>query len=172
MAGPQKVSLTHEALMDWMIANPEKKMAAMAATFGYTQPWLSSIVNSGCFKARLAEKRQEIAAFTSLGVPEKLSNIANMALDRLSDALEHSADPELALKAAELAMKGMGVGAKHGGITLNVQAENVQQVFATQDDLAKARMLMQQPAVQVLPPVAAQPAELPALEAHAVQQTS
>lgn len=147
-----KVSVTHEAIMDWMVLNPEKSMRECAGSFGYTQAWLSSIVNSAAFRARLAEKRGEILSVVALGLPEKLTGIAHAALDNLARELDRNGDAELAMKAADLALRGLGVGAKTGGVTLNMTSTGpVQQIFASQADLEAARRLIAPGVGQRLP---------------------
>jgi len=158
MAPPAKVSVTHEALMDWMIMNPGGSMKELAATFGYSQSWLSSIIHSGCFKSRLAEKRGEITAMVAMDLPAKLAAAAGASLDILNKHLETSTDPDFALSVAEMSLKGLGYGAKTGGVVINQGNANIQQVFASPADLAEARLLITQQ--NALPPAPAATLEL------------
>lgn len=145
MAAPAKVTPTYEAIMDWMIMNPGRPMKELADAFGYSQAWLSSIINSSCFQARMAEKRGEITALVALDLPQKISSAAHMAVDRMTEHMERNPDPQFALEVAKLTFPALGYGAKHGGITINQQGATVQQVFATPAELAEARALMAAP---------------------------
>jgi len=138
--------------MDWMITNPGGSMKELAATFGYSQSWLSSIIHSGCFKARLSEKRKEITAMVAMDLPAKLAVAAGASLDILNKHLETSADPDFALSVAEMSLKGLGYGAKTGGVIINQGGSTVQQVFASPADLAEARQLIMQRGLPPPPP--------------------
>lgn len=137
----KELSITHESLMDWLILNPEKSLRDCATVFGYTQAWISSIVNSGAFQARLAEKQKEITSAVALDLPRRLQTVAHIAIDNLTRELEKNGDAALALKALDSAMSAMKPS---GGVNLNIHAptNNLQQVFATKEDLAQARLAM------------------------------
>ena len=47
----KKLSNWHEALSDWLIANPGRPLREAAFHFEVTQGWLSSVMNSDLFKA-------------------------------------------------------------------------------------------------------------------------
>ena len=56
----QRVKYTHDALIDMIIANPAVSQGQLATAFGYTQGWLSRVMNSDAFQARLAARKMEV----------------------------------------------------------------------------------------------------------------
>ena len=154
MGEPNKLSLTHEAIIDWILVNPEKKLKECAATFGYSQSWLSSIINSGAFQAKLAERRLEISSAVALTIPDKLSAITHVALDNIAAHIEKNPDPEFSLKVLQKGMEGLGMGAKANGAPL-LQQNQMNIYLGTKEDLAAARRLIleqQQGIPPALPP--------------------
>ena len=103
-----------------MVVNPDGKLKQCARDFDVSQPWLSVIINSDIFKARLAERREAHFANISRTVSEKVSGVANLALNELEKRLDESADflpYDTVLETAEMALKASGYGAKSGGGT-------------------------------------------------------
>lgn len=145
-AGIVAMGITHHAILDWLVLNPEKSRRECAAHFRITQAWLSCVVNSGCFQAELAQRRMEISSTVAQDLPARMQTVGHMALDNITRHLETSTDPEFALKALDSAMKGLGAGKASVVINAN-QQNNVQQLFATPEDLAKARAMMGQAAL-------------------------
>lgn len=138
----KNVSHTHEAIMNWMLVNPEQPLRMCAAHFGYSQAWLSSLIHSDLFQARLKEKQDAIMSNIAGDITSKLKVTADLALDRINTQLEISSDPRFNLEAAKLALTHLGFGAKNlaapGAIG---NAQNVQQNFyvASPADLVAAR---------------------------------
>ena len=56
----QKMSARHEAILQFMIANPTMKMSKVAAHFGVTGAWLSTIIWSDAFQNQLARRHDEL----------------------------------------------------------------------------------------------------------------
>jgi hypothetical protein len=142
--GVKKLSVTHHAIMDWLLLNPAQSMRDCADHFRISQSWLSCIVNSGCFKDELAKRRIEISSVVAQDLPMRLQTVSHLALDNIARHLEKSSDPEYALKALDSAMKGVAsLRPAAGAVSLNVNTQNnVQQLFASPEDLAKARLAL------------------------------
>ena len=156
-----KMSITHHAILDWLLLNPEKPMRDCAAHFRITQAWLSCVVQSGCFQAELAKARAQIQMHVTQELPMRLQGVAHVALDRIAQHMETSTDADFALKALDTAMKGLGAGKANVSLNFN-QQNNVQQLFATPADLAKARALINGSSSGVsLPPPKAQALPVP-----------
>ena len=58
--GVARVSYTHDAMIDAIIHNPTISQNQLAAHFGYTPGWVSQIIASDAFQARLAERTGEL----------------------------------------------------------------------------------------------------------------
>jgi hypothetical protein len=107
----QRVRYTHEAIIERIIDNPSISQGELAAEFGYTQAWISIIVNSDAFKHQLKERKGEIVdPHLRASVEERLSGLANRSLDKLLDRL----DSQVPLKTSDLIqMAKLGVGDKN-----------------------------------------------------------
>lgn len=133
--GVLKVSYTHDAMIDLIIARPKISKTQIAEVFGFTVPWVSQVTNCDAFRARLAERKSELVDPSIVAsVDERLRAIADVSLMKLQEKLE---DPtkvhsdEFLHKTAELALKASGYGARQqGGGATSVQVGVVVQVPA------------------------------------------
>lgn len=115
-----KVSYTHDAMIDLIIANPAIKQGQIATYFGYTQAWVSRVMSSDAFKARLQERKAEIVdPVLTMSLEEKFDAIIHQSMDVIAKSLENQADPDVALKAMDIAAKARGFGARDRGPVLN-----------------------------------------------------
>jgi hypothetical protein len=123
----QKVSITHDAIIDFVIANPSSTYRQIAGAFGYTPEGIGIICRSDAFKARL-EVRKDVLVdpIIKQSVEERLIGLAHASIDILQSKLATSEDPKLALasldaatKAAQFGARGQPVGG--GGVTFVVQ---------------------------------------------------
>lgn len=108
----QKVHYTHEALIELIIENPTWTQGQFAAKFGYTQGWLSNILASDAFKARMAARREEIIdPALKASIKERFEALVIASQTRLMGLLEKpDCPPQVALRALELGAKGLGAG--------------------------------------------------------------
>lgn len=112
-----KVSYTHDAMIDLIIAEPSITKTALAKTFGYTVGWVSQITNSDAFQARLAERKAELVdPSITLTVEEKFMAIAQVSADKVLEKLSAPlVDIDVALESLELSSKALGYGARSAG---------------------------------------------------------
>ena len=83
-----KLNHHHDAIAEWLVANPDKTQGACAAEFGYTEAWMSMIVNSDMFQVlyqAICEERKQLAVHT---ISAKMNNATALALDRTIEMLE------------------------------------------------------------------------------------
>lgn len=111
----RKLSWWHESIIDWMLLNPQGRLADAARHFDVTQSWLSIIVNSDLFKARLSIRRAEMAGEVGTTVIDRLSGIAGQALESIAEKIEREKS-KLPLgelrETATMALDALGYGAK------------------------------------------------------------
>lgn len=111
-----RVSYTHDAMIDLIIANPQISQNELAKHFGYTPAWVSRVRNSDAFLARLAERKGDIVdPALTLSVEEKLRAIVDKSAEILLDKLQMTNSADLALKALDLGGKLAGYGARNTG---------------------------------------------------------
>lgn len=150
----QKLSPKHEAIMNWILENPERSRRECAAHFNVTETWLSIVVNSNCFQARLAEKQEVIFSVVASDIPTKLRGAAAIAIERVTELLP-GAPGDYALDAMDKTLRHLGFGApKSGPVAAGPQGTvNVQQNFysASPKELAEARDMMQRVGAGAVP---------------------
>lgn len=149
-----RVRYSHDAMIDVLLARPGVSQNELAAHFGYTAAWVSRVVNSSAFQARLAERKTELVDPTiHMALEEKFSAAAHLSLDVLQEKLAASRNPDLALKVGDLATKALGFGARN--VQNNVQNNYVALLpakAASEDDWAATHgNLRAGPGPQALP---------------------
>lgn len=114
MDGVVKVSYSHEAMIDAMIAHPAIAGWELARMFGYTESWISRIRSSNAFRERLRERAQEMVDPVLLATIEEnfdamVARSQEILLEKLSEPSQ-AVDPQLALQCAALGAKATGRG--------------------------------------------------------------
>ena len=137
MASITTVSIKHEDILNFILANPTMKLGDVALLYGVTQPWLSTIIHSDCFQARLSEKQGDIFATALLPIGEKLTALAHSAIDKLADQIPLENDTETVRKTTDTVLKALGYG---GNVQSGQSAEVINNTYVVQANvLAKAR---------------------------------
>jgi hypothetical protein len=84
-----KVRYTHDAIIDEIIAFPSISQGELSARFGFSQSWMSIIVNSDSFKERLEERKGELVdPKLRASVEMRLEALAKRSLDKLLERLD------------------------------------------------------------------------------------
>lgn len=114
--GVQKIRYTHDAMVDLIIADPTISQNALAAHFGYTAGWVSQVITSDAFQARLAERSADLVDPTIRAtVEERFKAMILRSLEILKEKLNkpsHEVPDNLAIRTLELSSRAMGYGAK------------------------------------------------------------
>lgn len=111
--GPAKVSYTHDAMIDLMLMRPGISQQEIALYFNYTPNWVSRVVGSDSFQARLAQRKDEIVTpAIRENLEDRMAALADQSLDILQNKLKATSSPDLAFKALELSTKALGLGAR------------------------------------------------------------
>ena len=132
----------HEAISDYLIANPEARGGDVAEFFKVSESWLSIIKNSDAFKQFHSAKRKEHFDNVSADVVAKLTATAEMSLDEINFRLEAGNREKLTLRdlgeTAKIALGGLGFGRDRGGGSTTIN-DNRTLVVNDAVALAKAR---------------------------------
>lgn len=143
-----RLSHKHDAIMDWLLANPEKKMAECARAFGVTQTWLSIVVNSDLFQARYKRLLEEHRDTRVMPLRDKLIGTASRAVEKLGDQIETTDDPSFLLEASDKLLGRLGYGGKAGGDGGSTLVQNNTMVFnggaLTSEQMQRAQALRAQ----------------------------
>jgi hypothetical protein len=136
------VSHVHDAIMNWMIAHPDRSLRECANAFGYTQSWLSTMIHSNLFQARLKEKQAAHFSGLSATLNEKLVVGADIGVTKLVEKLETSEDPKFIKETTNMFLDKLGFGAATrvpGAQQVNAGPVQNNFYMASPADLEKAR---------------------------------
>lgn len=110
----QKLTYSHQAMIDLILANPGISQNAIAERFGYTPSWISQVMSSDAFQAAFAARRAEIVdPALALTVEQNFKALVARSLDILQQKLNRPANEipdQLALRAFEIGARVAGYG--------------------------------------------------------------
>jgi len=122
----KKVSITHDAIIDYVMTQPQATYREIAGQFDYTPEGIGIIVRSDSFKARLEVRKADLVdPIIRQSVEERLTGLAHASIDILQRKLATSDDPKLALATLDATSRAAQYGARSGvpagGVTFVVQ---------------------------------------------------
>jgi hypothetical protein len=141
----QKVSVKHDAILDYLLANPATRLGDVARHFGVSQPWLSVIVHSDVFQARLQEKSQDMFHGTVVPLREQLLGVAHVGVEKLGEALENASaisDKEFIADTTDSILKNLGYSPRSAAPGSSPPAVVNNVMVVDRDTLAEAREKM------------------------------
>lgn len=105
---------THELAIDVIIANPDWSQKELSQYFNRSVHWISLVMSSDAFQAKLAERREEVLnPEVRASIEQRFKALAEHSLARLHEKLENpNASDNLILRSVELASKALGLGAR------------------------------------------------------------
>lgn len=134
----KKIRPVHEHIMDVMLEHPDISLRELGIAVGYSVSYLSIMTNSDAFQARLAERKQQVAR-SGVDLPNRMRAVAAVALDKLTDHVEHSEDPDFLRSTADMMLHRLGYAPQKAGGAVTVQTGPQVQFVISRDDLASAR---------------------------------
>lgn len=129
----------HEQIVNWLVCNPDKRLAECAAHFNFTQAWLSQVIHSDVFQARYQERCREVGVVAMHSIANKLNTVAALTLEAAENRLRAGNVTEKFIgETMSTTLKMLGYGATEevakGGDTHN-------HLHVHADDLQSARQL-------------------------------
>lgn len=122
----EKVSYSHDKMIDLIIANPRIKQDHLAQYFGYTPAWVSRIMSSDAFRLRMEQRREELVnPIITATLEERFADLALRGAAIMQEKLDNPtamvtfAD---AAKAVEIGAKGLAVGGFGSRVSVDVNA--------------------------------------------------
>ena len=113
----ERVRYSHEAMIDILIAEPAISQGELAKRFGYTEPWISRVINSDAFQEALALRRSEVVnPVIVASLEERMKTVNQLASENLINYMTLNKSPEVSLKALEITSKALGFGARQQNI--------------------------------------------------------
>ena len=132
---PPRINYTHEAMADLIIANPGISQNEIAARFGYTASWVSTVMTSDAFQAFYAKRCSEVIDPALMAsVEHRFKAVCDRALNIVMEKLNKpSAEipDQLALQSLQIAAKAAGFGAR-----VELPPTNTTEVHVHLDNLA------------------------------------
>lgn len=133
----------HEAMISFIIAYPQSGLREIATHFGYSQGWVSRLMNSDLFKSRLRERQDEVYGQALGSLSEKLQAAADVGVEKLTRMLETSEDPKFVKETTSDVLTRLGFGAPKSPAAVQVNGAGSQvMVVADAQSLARAREVM------------------------------
>jgi transcriptional regulator with XRE-family HTH domain len=122
----QKINYSHDGMINLLIANRGITQNEIARHFGYSASWVSQIMSSDAFQARLMERAAEIEDPTLRAtVEEGLKGILARSMELLKKKLNDDSAPDnLVLRSLELSSRALGYGAREQTVAVQVNVEN------------------------------------------------
>lgn len=116
-----RVKYSHDGMIDLVLAHPMISQNEIARYFGYTVPWVSRVMCSDAFQARLAERKSELVDPGILAsIDERLKALATVSMEVLLKKLENPAIKEdAAIRIAEFSTKALGYGARQTNVEVS-----------------------------------------------------
>jgi hypothetical protein len=154
-----KLSHHHLAVMDYMLANPQVPLWAVAKHFHRTQAWLSTVINSDLFQAHMHERRKLMEDSQREAIRDRLFRATESGMDSMIAALadeEVSVAEKRAITRMSLEAQGFFTSGKAQNATVVVNNNNVAQALQTSDEnksriqQARERILSQSRNAQLL----------------------
>lgn len=117
--GIAEVRYSHAAMMEMILENPSISQQQLAIHFGVTPGWVSQVVRSDAFQAKLHEKREELFGPLAATIREKFEAVAAASLDKILEKLSSPlpVTDKFLIESAQLAKDALGYGAKAGNTT-------------------------------------------------------
>ncbi len=119
-----KIRYTHDAMIDLIVQDPAISQNALAEYFGYSASWISIVINTDMFQAALARRREEIInPILRASLEDRFRAVTQRSLEVLGEKLAKDSDAvpdQLALRAAELGAKALGLGGNAPQVTVPV----------------------------------------------------
>ena len=110
-----KVSIKHDAILDYLLVHPAEKLGDVAVYFGMSQAWLSVIIHSDAFQAKLAEKSDECFHSSILPLREQLMGVAQVGVEKLGQVMENASpvtDKQFIVDTTDSILKNLGYSPK------------------------------------------------------------
>lgn len=105
-------------MIDLILQRPGISQAEIALYFNYTPGWVSRVMGSDSFQARLAERKDEVVTpCVKAELEQRMVTLAHQSLDVLTSKLKATGSPDLAVKTLELSAKALSMGARAETLT-------------------------------------------------------
>jgi len=125
----QRVNYSHDGMINLIIANRGISQNALAAHFGYSPSWISQVMSSDAFQARLLERAGELEDPTiRASIEDSLKGLVSRSMEILKIKLNEQdvakIPDNLAIRTLELSTRALGYGAREQTVAVQVNVDN------------------------------------------------
>lgn len=114
-----KVQYTHDDMINTILTNPVISQGEIAARYGYTAGWVSQIISSDAFQARMHERREEIIdPILKATMKERFDALILRSMEILMEKLEKPSDKV----SDQLVLQTLGLASRAGGYGVRAEA--------------------------------------------------
>lgn len=161
LAAPAYWKPWYDDILDWIIWHPGRPLSECAETLGHSHGWISMIVRTDAFQAKLQDRRRARSAELDEAILTKTQEVAEASLDGLLATLKSKGTTlpvAVQLEVSDRMLERLGYGVKPVGpaVEVNVNTDQRQQSFGhvTTADLEAARnAIRQREATQLATPL-------------------
>lgn len=140
--GPVKVNYTHDAMIDLILAEPGITQQQLAVKMKYTFGWVSRVIGSDAFQARLAYRKADVVdPEIKQNFEDRLKGLANQSLAVIQHKLDATQNADLAIKALDLSTRALGFGARVQNVQQNNFVVALPQKAVSESEWAKDSIL-------------------------------
>lgn len=149
-----RVNYTHDGMINLILANRGISQNEIARHFGYSASWVSQVMTSDMFQARLLERAGEIEDPTlRASVEDGLKGMLARSMEIIKEKLkaEPAAIPDnLALRTLELSTRALGYGAREQTVAVQVNIDqHLEELGGRLTGLLQRKKAETQPPVEV-----------------------
>lgn len=136
----------YDAIIDWMLLNPDKTLKQCAKDLGRKEDTIYTITSSDIFKHRLAERRADYNARLAAGICEAASGVALAAMKEIHTRIVDNPAkiPTVVLdRIANTAMERLGYGVAPAAPTVQIN-NDLRTVAVSAETLREAQASMRE----------------------------
>lgn len=126
--GIGQVSYKHDAIIDFILANPAVTQNAIAREFDYSVGWVSQMIASDAFQVRLAERAGDLVdPILRRDRDNMFKSLIDRSFEILQEKLQAPAavvPDQLVLRTMEFASRAIGYGAREAAVVINHNQTN------------------------------------------------
>jgi hypothetical protein len=112
----KKIHYTHDAMIDMILSEPSISQDQLAVRFGYSASWISQVICSDAFQAKLAQRRNELVdPVLAQSIDTQFKGLVSRSMEILREKLSKPAatvPDQLVLQALKIASQAAGYGAR------------------------------------------------------------
>lgn len=119
-----KIRYSHEAMIDLILTNPAISNNELAARFGYSASWVSTIQQTDAFQTALAAKRERLVdPILRSSLEEQMKGMTARSMEVIQhhmNKLPENIPIQVALKVFDLSSRAAGYGVKAPAAVVNL----------------------------------------------------